>query len=312
MSGRRAGGSKLIVYAALAGNLAIAATKFVAAAITGSSAILSEGVHSVVDTSNEAFLLYGMRRAREPADALHPFGHGKEIYFWSFVVALLLFAAGAGVAIIVGMWRLLHPMPLEHPLANYIVLAVSALFEGSSWFVAFRHFRDRIGRHGLLRAIRRAKDPVDFAVLLEDSAALTGIAVAVVGIGLEQWTGDSAYDAGASIVIGAILGTTALWLARETKGLLIGEAANQEVLSALRRLAAARPEIERVHEVLTMHVGPDYIFASLSLTFIRALPVDEPAVLEEITDDIRRAEPRVRRVFYEVRRRDTHVPTADA
>src|SRR5690349_15980029 len=247
-------GARKVIYAALAGNLAIAGTKFVAAAITGSSAMFSEGVHSVVDTGNQALLLYGMRRASRPPDERFPYGHGKEIYFWSFVVALLVFALGAGVSFYQGVQGLRSPEPMQNPAINYAVLAFAALFEGGSWLVALREFRSKKGRRGYLEAVRLGKDPRTFAVLFEDTAALVGIGVAFLGVALDHLTGNPFFDSAASIVIGVILAVTAFLLARETKGLLIGESANREVVAEICRLASRYREIAKVHEVLTMHV----------------------------------------------------------
>ena len=293
-------GPKKVVYAALAGNLAIAVTKFVAAALTGSSAMLSEGVHSVVDTGNQALLLYGMRRARLPADERFPFGHGKEIYFWSFVVALLVFAAGAGVSFYEGAHHLRHPEPMTRPTVNYLVLALAALFEAGSWYVAFREFRAAKGGHGWFEAVRRGKDPTHFAVLMEDSAALAGIAVAFVGVLAGHLTGDPRFDGVASLAIGAILACTAFLLARETKGLLIGESANREVVAKIRALAARYAEIPHVHEVLTMHMGPDFILANIAVEIACDAPRSRAhEILDALDRDIKRADPRVKRVFIE-------------
>jgi cation diffusion facilitator family transporter len=293
-------GSKKVVYAALAGNLLIAATKFVAAALTGSSAMLSEGVHSVVDSGNQALLLHGMRRAQRPPDERFPFGHGKEIYFWSFVVALLVFALGAGISIYQGVYHLLHPSEVQNPLLNYVVLALAAVFEGGSWWVALRAFRAKIGARGYVESVKRAKDPTDFAVLLEDSAALAGIAVAFLGVLLGQLTGDPRFDGAASIIIGLILAGTAFWLARETKGLLIGESANREVVARIRGLAERYPEVERVNEVLTMHVGPEFILANISLDIACDVPRTRAhEVMDELDAKIKAADPRVKRVFIE-------------
>jgi cation diffusion facilitator family transporter len=293
-------GTKKVVYAALAGNLAIAVTKFVAAALTGSSAMLSEGVHSVVDTGNEVLLLHGLRRARLPADERFPFGHGKEIYFWSFVVALLLFSVGAGVSFYEGVHHLLHPEPIERPLVNYIVLGIAALFESGSWTVAYREFREAKGARGWLVAVHRGKDPTDFAVLFEDTAALAGIAVAFLGVLGQHLTGSATFDGGASIVIGLILAATAFWLARETKGPLIGESANREVVAEIRRLACAHPEIPRVHEVLTMHMGPDFILANVSIEIACDVPRARAHQLIDALDrEIKRADPRNQRVIIE-------------
>ena len=293
-------GTKKVVYAALAGNLAIAVTKFVAAALTGSSAMLSEAVHSVVDTGNEVLLLHGLRRARLPADERFPFGHGKEIYFWSFVVALLLFSVGAGVSIYEGVQHLLHPEPIERPLVNYIVLGIAALFEGGSWTVAYREFREAKGARGWLDAVHRGKDPTHFAVLFEDTAALAGIAVAFLGVLGQHLTGSATFDGGASIVIGLILAATAFWLARETKGLLIGESANREVVTKIRRVARSHREIPRVHEVLTMHMGPDFILANVSIEIACNLPrARAHELLESLDREIKGADPRIKRVFIE-------------
>ena len=293
-------GSKKVIYAALAGNLAIAVTKFIAAYITGSSAMLSEGVHSVVDTGNQGLLLYGMKRARLPADERFPFGHGKEIYFWSFVVALLVFAAGAGVSFYEGVHHLRHPEPMTRPYVNYLVLALAALFEAGSWLIAFREFRAAKGQHGWLEAVRRGKDPTHFAVLMEDSAALAGIAVAAAGVAAGHLSGDPRFDGAASLAIGAILAFTAFLLARETKGLLIGESANREVVARIRALARRYPEIPRVHEVLTMHMGPDFILANIAVEIACDAPRSRAhEILDALDRDIKQADPRVKRVFIE-------------
>jgi cation diffusion facilitator family transporter len=293
-------GAKKVIYAALAGNLAIAVTKFIAAYITGSSAMLSEGVHSVVDTGNQGLLLYGMKRARLPADERFPFGHGKEIYFWSFVVALLVFAAGAGVSFYEGVHHLRHPEPVTRPYVNYLVLAIAAVFEAGSWLVAFREFRAAKGQHGWFEAVRRGKDPTHFAVLMEDSAALAGIAVAAAGVAAGHLTGDPRFDGAASLAIGAILAFTAFLLARETKGLLIGESANREVVAKIRALARRYSEIPRVHEVLTMHMGPDFILANIAVEIACDAPRSRAhEILDALDREIKQADPRVKRVFIE-------------
>ncbi len=294
-------GARKVVYAALAGNLAIAVTKFIAAAMTGSSAMLSEGVHSVVDTGNQALLLYGMRRAQLPPDERFPFGHGKEIYFWSFVVSLLVFAAGAGVSFYEGVQHLRHPVEMTRPYMNYIVLAIAAAFEGGSWIVALREFRAAKGERGWFEAVRRGKDPTHFAVLFEDSAALAGIAVAFLGVLAGDLTGEARFDGAASIVISLILACTAFLLARETKGLLIGESANREVVAEIRTLARRYPEIPRVREILTMHMGPDFILANIAIELACHAPRERAhEILDGLDRDIKRADPRVKRVFIEV------------
>ncbi len=292
--------SKTVIYAALVGNAFIAASKLFAAAITGSSAMLSEGIHSIVDTGNQGLLLLGLKRASRPADANFPFGHGKEVYFWSFVVAILIFAVGAGISIYEGIAHLSHPEPSEDPLVNYVVLALAFLFEGAAWVMALRAFRRMKGRRGYLSAVRRSKDPSVFVVLFEDSAAMLGILLAFAGIWLSQVTGEPRYDGAASVLIGLLLGGTAVWLAVETHGLLIGEAAEPEVRAAIHRLVSARPEVVRVNELLTLHVGPEFILVNMSADFDDALPA---GTIEETVAELDRAikaeQPRVKRVFVE-------------
>jgi cation diffusion facilitator family transporter len=294
------GGSRKVVYAALAGNLAIALTKFIAAAFTGSSAMWSEGVHSVVDSGNQALLLYGMHRARRPPDARFPFGYGKEVYFWSFVVALLVFATGAGLSLYEGVRHLREPSEIQNPIVNYVVLAIAMALEGASWLVTYRQFGRMRGSRGIVEAVRRGKDPTVLAVLFEDSAALAGLVVAAIGVTLYHVTGNAVFDGMASIVIGLILAATAFWLAFETKGMLIGESANREVVAEIKRLAQRYPEVEGVNEVLTMHVGPEYIFAAVSLNIACDVPRSRAhAVMDDLDETIKKTDPRLKRVFIE-------------
>jgi cation diffusion facilitator family transporter len=258
------GSSRTVIIAALLGNVLIALGKFVAAAITGSWAMFSEGVHSTVDTGNELLLLYGLRQARRPPDEQFPFGHGKEVYFWSFVVAILIFAGGAGVFVYEGVRGLLQLHPIGHPIASYVVLGLAMLFEGSSWYVGFSAFTRAKGEWGYVEAVQRGKDPSMFVALFEDSAAMLGLLVALTGIVMSLQLGWHRADGMASIVIGLILGGTAVWLAHETKGLLIGESANKPVVDGIRRIASDCAGIERVNEVLTTHMGPDFILLSTS------------------------------------------------
>lgn len=299
-----ASGSKKVIYAALAGNALIAVTKFVAAAVTGSSAMLSEGIHSLVDTGNQVLLLHGLRRAKRPADRSYPFGHGKELYFWSFVVAILIFAVGAGVSIYEGIQHVIDPEPIDRPLVNYVVLGLAMLFEGFAWLLAWREFTERKGKKGYFRAVREGKDPTLFVVLFEDSAAMAGLIVAFFGVFLTQTTGILFFDGAASVVIGLILGGTAVWLAYETKGLLIGESADPEVVNRIRELAQDTPEIEHVNEVLTMHMGPDYILVNLSVEFIDSANADQiEAVVAKLDRGLKDTLPRVKRVFIEAEAR---------
>jgi len=222
--------SRIAITAALIGNFLVAVTKFAAAALTGSSAMLSEGVHSVVDTGNQVLLLYGLKRSRRAPDERFPFGHGKEVYFWSFVVAILIFGLGAGVSLYEGVRHLMHPSPSSDPHVNYIVLTLAFIFEGGALYFALREFTRAKGKWGFIEAVEKGKDPSLFVVVFEDSAAMLGLIVAFIGILLSQMTGIVEFDGIASVIIGLILGGTAVWLAYETKGLLIGESANMQVV----------------------------------------------------------------------------------
>lgn len=295
-----ASGTKTAIYAAMVGNGLIAVTKFVAAGITGSSAMISEGIHSLVDTGNQILLLFGLRQARKPADARYPFGHGKEVYFWSFIVAILIFAVGAGVSIYEGVEALRHPEPLEHAYVNYIVLGLAMLFEGFALTLAVREFRREKGDLGYLQAVHRGKNPSLFVVMFEDSAAMLGLLVAFVGVLLNDLTGNPIYDGAASVIIGLILGATATWLAYETKSLLIGEAAEPEVVQGIRSLATASAEVQHVNEVLTLHMGPEFLLVNLSVKFRDEL---EASAMEDtiagLDAQIKQRYPLVKRVFVE-------------
>jgi cation diffusion facilitator family transporter len=292
------GGSKTVIYAALAGNLAIALTKFAAAFFTGSSAMLSEGVHSLVDTGNGGLLLYGMHRAARPADRTHPLGHGRELYFWSFIVALLVFALGAGVSLYEGIVHIMAPEPVANVKVNYIVLGLSFLFEGSSWMVALKEFRQQKGKQGWLQAVQSSKDPSVYTVLFEDSAALLGLIVAFAGILAAELLEMPELDGAASIGIGLILGATAIFLARESKGLLIGEPASLEVQEKVLAIAQQDPAVQRANGVLTVHMGPQEIVAGLSIEFEDHLtaPAIE-ACVERIEARLKQEMPEITRLF---------------
>ena len=260
-------GSKTVIYAALAGNLLIAATKFVAAFFTGSSAMLSEGVHSLVDTGNGGLLLFGLHRAARPADQTHPYGHGRELYFWSFIVALLVFALGAGVSFYEGVIHMLDPEPIRNVTVTYVVLGLSLLFEGGSWFVALKEFRTTKGKLGYFEAVRVSKDPSIFTVLFEDTAALLGLFIALAGISAAQVFDMPELDGAASIGIALVLGMAAAVLARESKGLLMGEAAAPETQQRLLDLARADPTVRDANGVVTVHLGPRQVVAGMSIEF---------------------------------------------
>ena len=293
-----AASSKFIIHAALLGNLLVAVTKFVAAYFTRSSAMLSEGIHSLVDTGNQVLLLYGLRRAQQPPDPEFPFGHGKEIYFWSFVVAVLIFAVGAGVSLYEGILHLYQPVAMENLAVNYVVLCCAMGFEGFAWFFALRQFKKTKGRKGYFQAVRQGKDPTLFVVLFEDSAAMLGLLAALAGTLLYQLTGNPYFDGAASIFIGLLLGATAIWLAYETKGLLIGERASRPVTEGIRRILAEHPLVHGVHEVLTMHLGPDDILANLSVDFEDAANGGQlEEAVAQIEAQITQSFPQVKKIF---------------
>ena len=290
--------AKKSVYAALASNLAIAVTKFIAAALTGSSAMLSEGVHSLVDTINEVLLLYGMKRAALPADTSHPFGYGRELYFWSFIVALLVLALGAAASFYEGVNHLMHPEPIRNPLLNYAVLAASFGFEGVSWWVGFKAFRAAKGSQGYIDAFRNSKDPTTFTVLFEDSAALLGVLIAALGIAAARAFGEPKLDGVASIGIGLVLLVSSTLLARETKELLIGESAHPHVRDAILRIAAEDPDVRTANGVLTVQMGPEQVVAALSVEFHDALNTTQiERCVDRIEAAIKRAHPDITILF---------------
>ena len=293
-------GSRKVIFAALAGNGLIAITKFIASGITGSSAMFSEAIHSVVDTGNQCLLLYGMKRAARPADAGHPFGYSMELYFWTFVVAILIFSLGAGLSIYEGVSKLQHPHTIQKPLVNYIVLGIAILFEGAAWWVAFHEFRKTKGALSYFKAVRRSKDPTVFTVLFEDSAAMLGLIAALIGISLAQVTGNPVFDAIASIVIGIILASTAALLAYESKGLLIGEAARPHVIGDIRGIVNENKGIVSINELLTMHFGPRDILLCLSLDFVDSLSASAvETTISEMEAAIKSVHPEITRVFIE-------------
>jgi cation diffusion facilitator family transporter len=299
-----ASGSKKVIIAALIGNALIAITKFGAAFITRSSAMLSEAIHSLVDTGNQVLLLYGLKQAKKPADEDFPFGHGKEVYFWSFVVAILIFALGGGISVYEGIQHLQHPEQITSFLINYIVLGLALLFEGAAWLFAFREFNRVKGEWGYIEAIHRGKDPSLFVVLFEDTAAMLGLLVAFAGVALTQMTGILYFDGAASIIIGLILIGTAIWLAYETKGLLIGESANRFIIKGVREILESNPLVEHVNEVLTMHMGPNTILANLSVDFRDHATTDGiESAIAEMDHAIKKQYPQIKRIFIEAEKR---------
>ena len=286
-----------VLIVALAANVGIAVAKFVAAAITGSSAMLTEGVHSLVDSTNQLLLMYGQKRAAKPADATHPAGYGRELYFWSFVVALLVFALGAGVSVYEGVIHFLEPEPAVSPLIAYGVLAIAFLLEGGSTVAAFREFDSARGGKSWWRALTSTKDATTVIVLLENGAAMAGILIAAIGLAVSQATGDPRFDGVASVLIGLLLGVVAIFLAREAKGLLIGEAADPELIDGIRR-AATRAGITGVGEIMTIHNAPEQIVAAVNVDFDNRLSAgDVERIVEEIERDLQAAFPAIHRVY---------------
>ncbi len=299
--------SKKVVLAALAGNSAIAVTKFAAAGVTGSSSMLSEAIHSVVDTGNQGLLLFGIRRAGRPADADHPFGYGMELYFWTFVVAILIFAGGAGVSVYEGVTKLGNPQPIVDAHINYIVLGVALILEAGAWWVAFKEFSKSKGDMGTLEAVRLSKDPAVFTVLFEDSAAIAGLVIAAIGIGLADVLDEPLWDGIGSIVIGIVLAVTAALLAYECKGLLIGEGAGRQVVRGVRRIAGGQDGVARINEALTMHLGPRDVLLNLSLDFEDRLSSAEvEKTISALERAIKTTYPEITRVFIEAQSRAGH------
>jgi cation diffusion facilitator family transporter len=293
--------SRTAIFAAIAGNLAIAATKLVAAFFTGSSAMLSEGIHSLVDTGNGGLLLFGMRRSQKPPDANHPFGHGKELYFWSLVVAILIFALGGGMSVYEGVTHLAHA-ELHDPTWNYVVLGFAIVFEGISFYFAFKAFRKEMTGDGVLKTIRASKDPTTFTVLFEDVAAMLGLIVAFFGIFLGHQLNNPYLDGVASIVIGAILAVVAGFLAYESKGLLIGEGVDPNVLDSIRSLVGADPAVAGIKKSLTMHFGPSEVLLTLDVRFKKHLKAEEIAeAVNRLEKKIRAQHPEIKHIFIEAK-----------
>jgi cation diffusion facilitator family transporter len=267
--------STFVIYAALVGNLLIAITKFAAAGWTGSSAILSEAVHSLVDTSNQVLMLYGIHRAKQPPDEQHPLGYGRELYFWSFIVALLIFSLGAGLSFYEGVTHIQNPIPITDPTVNYVVLAISLVFEGTTCWIAFRAFEKQRGKLPFIEAATRSRDPPSFLVLFEDAAAILGIFIAFAGIVAAESLDLPQLDGVASIGIAAVLAATAIFLARECKGLLIGEPARTQTLQSIRAIAQSLPGVDGLGRLITAHLAPEQIVAILEIDFADRLSAPE-------------------------------------
>jgi len=288
------------IFAAIAGNLLIAVTKFTASYFTGSSAMLSEGIHSVVDTGNGVLMLIGVRKSKKPPDTQHPFGHGRELYFWSLVVAFSIFAVGGGLSIYEGILHVLKTEPMQNAVWNYAVLGLSAVFEAISWYFGWRAF-DKVRRgKPIVEAMQLSKDPTSFTVLLEDSTALIGLIIAFIGVFLGQQFGIIYFDGIASILIGVLLCCVALFLGAESKSLLIGEAVAPETIEGIREIAESEKDVEKAKKILTIYIGPDDVAATLELEFKHDISGAElRRAVRRIELAIKEKYPRIKNVFYE-------------
>jgi cation diffusion facilitator family transporter len=292
--------SRVSIYAAIAANVAIAVTKFVVASITGSSAMLSEGIHSAVDTFNGVLLLVGLKLSQRPATPEHPFGHGKELYFWSLIVAVLIFGVGGGLSFYEGVQHVLHPEPMRNPVWNYVVLGVAAVFEGSSLAIALRQFLKQAGDTPFWEALHRSKDPTTYTVLAEEAAALVGLLVAAVGIALSYRFDKPEWDGVASLLIGLLLAGVAVALIRESRGLLIGEGIRPETARAIRSLALEQPKVRDAGRILSMYIGPDDVLVTMDLDFDDGTEAaDAAAAIAAVERQVRDRYPMIKRLFIE-------------
>jgi cation diffusion facilitator family transporter len=295
--------SKLSLYGGIAANVAIAISKFVAAYITGSSAMLSEGIHSLVDTGNGGLLLYGMNRSQRPADAQHPFGHGKELYFWALIVAVLIFAIGGGMSFYEGIKHIEHPEPLEDPMWNYIVLGVSIIFEGAAAWLAIRALlENQAAGNSFWTTLRTSRDPAVFASVLENAAAVAGLIIALLGVFFGHLLNNPSLDGAASIVIGLLLMGVAVLLVSRTKALLIGEGVNEATTQQVQELARATAGVTKVRPPLTMYLAPNDVMLALDVDFddtLTATQVEQAVV--NVQNTIRAAYPEFKRIFIEAK-----------
>ena len=294
--------SKFAIYGAIAANIAIAASKFVAAAVTGSSAMLSEGIHSLVDSGNGILILYGVKQAEKPADKRHPFGRSKELYFWALIVAILVFSVGGGMSFYEGIEHIKHPAPITDPTWNYVVLGLSLVFEGISCFLAFNAFNADRGDMGFWETLRRSKDPSVFAILLEDLAALVGLMIALAGVYFGHLLNNPYLDGAASIAIGGLLVCVALFLIYKTKRLLVGTGVDDETVDAIEALVRAQPNINEVGPPLTSYLGPADVVLALDVEFSATLTATEVELaIDKLQDDIRAKYPEMKRIFVEAK-----------
>jgi len=292
--------SNVAIYASIAANCAIATTKLIAAGLSGSSAMIAEGLHSLVDASDGTLLLVGRHRSRRPPDEGHPFGHGKELYFWTLIVAVIFFAVGGGVSIYEGILHLIHPEPLRDPKWSYVVLAVALVFDGGSFIVALRTLRREEPGKSLVSIVRHGKDPSAFTVVLEDIADLSGIAIAFLGVWLGHRLTNPYLDGVASIGVGLVLGAVALVLVTESRKLLVGERTSEDVLQVVRDAAQRDTRIELIGHPLSMQLGPNEVLLGITARFAGNLSSDEVAVaIQRFEDTVRKARPEVKYIAVE-------------
>jgi cation diffusion facilitator family transporter len=292
--------SKLPIYSALAANFLIAVTKFIAAGVTGSSAMISEGIHSLVDTGNEILLLVGIQQSKKPADERRPFGYGKELYFWAFIVSVLIFAVGGGISFYEGVMHLQHPSTMENPRWNYIVLGVALLFDGVSFVIAMREFNRQRGATPFWQAVKKSKDPTTFVVLFEDLADVLGLIVAFVGIFLGHYFNNPYFDGVASIIIGLILTAVSVVLATESRSLLMGESLSKTTLNTIAEICQKESAILTVKDPLSMYLSPEEVILVLPVTFKPGITLtDLQKTMRTIKGDIREKFPVIKRIFIE-------------
>lgn len=299
------GNSKIAIYGALAANLGIAVVKFVAASVTGSSAMISEGIHSTVDSGNSLLLLLGMKRSQRPPDRGHPFGHGKEIYFWSLIVAILVFSLGGGMSVYEGISHIQHPEELKDPFWNYVVLLASMVFEGASLIYAIREFNKSRGKFGFWKEVSMSKDPGLFAVIYEESAAIAGLTIALIGVFLGHYFNNPIFDALASMLIGVVLILVAINMVKESRGLLVGESADWDVVEGIYNLVNKEPKVKTLYFPLTMHLAPNEILLALDVEFDKVMTVDELfGTIKKLEDQIKTAFPNVKKIYIEAKNFD--------
>jgi cation diffusion facilitator family transporter len=288
----------IAVYGAIGANLLIAIAKFTAAFFTGSSAMVSEGVHSLVDTGNQSLILLGIHRSKKPADDRHPYGYGKELYFWALIVAVVLFSLGGGISIYEGIDHLRHPGELGDPTWNYVVLGIALVLEGAASYLALKALLAAAGEKSFWHALRSSKDPAVFTILAEDFAALAGIVVAFLGIYFGHLYGNPYLDGLASVAIGVILAMVAVFLVYESRGLIIGESADIGIVRSIRALAQADPDVQSVERPLTMHLGATKVLLNMRVVFKPELSaVSVPAAIDRLEAGIRALHPQISHVF---------------